>query len=518
MKTTRLLIASAAIVALLAGCAPSIQIAFPTEPTPDAAIYSALGSPDVAGLADSMTALGDELTGELEGMRQETLAAFGVEDIPQGGGMAIAPVRTVVPGLDTPIAVSRENQQRTRTSPHGPVHEVGRVESGIVDQQLRYSMEYSARLDESADVEAADDRRSDIDVEICRPDDEGRVSGEWSHVRRVVDTDARGTTTRMEISAVASVTSGPSASGAMNVTSFILKATRTTTTAGGATTTERGDVSARFGQWGADGMPTQRDFESISDASSSQTSDWFEAEVGKLVLGTLGASTAEIKAMLAAAMEARNETGLCVSIEYDTGGVTTLGPGEQATITARVVETRTGEPIEDAPINASTLHGTVTPGSGTGETQFTFTAASSPPPYIVDLSTSSPLGGDHVEVVFAGGWKFEGVTLTISVNGRSASQTWSGIVCGDPFTDPWVFTQVVEGAETLTYDLVVPPLGTRITGEYGQQPMIEEIHNPGKGDPPFRLYIDDVEPPEVSPQTQRVEVPVKPAGEECAGG
>lgn len=465
-----------------------------------------------------MADLNDELTRELDGIRTETLEGFGAQEIPEGGGMAVAPVRTVVPGLDTPILVTREIQERTRTSPHGPVHEVGRVEQTVVNQQLRYSMEHSARLDESSDLEASDDRLSGIDVEICRPDDEGKVTAEWSHERRVTNLDENGTTTTIEISAVATVESGASANDAMNVKSFILRATRTTTTSAGVTTVDRGDMRARFGQWGADGTPSQSDFESISDTSSEQTSEWFDEQVGNLTLGTLGASTAELKAMIASAMEARNETGLCVSIEYDTGGVTTLGPGEQVTITARVVETRTGEPIEDAPINASTLHGAVAPGSGTGETQFTFTAASSPPPYIVDLSTSSPLGGDHVEVVFAGGWKFEGVTLTISVNGRSASQTWSGIVCGDPFTDPWVFTQVVEGAETLTYDLVVPPLGTRITGEYGQQPMIEEIHNPGKGDPPFRLYIDDVEPPEVSPQTQRVEVPVKPAGEECAGG
>jgi hypothetical protein len=432
--------------------------------------------------------------------------------------MSVAPVRTVVPGLDEPILVTREVQQRTRTMPHGPVHESARIEQAIVNQQLRYQMELSVRLDESAGLEATDDRASDIDVQICRPDDEGRVSGEWSHVRRVVSTDENGTTTRMDISAVASVTSGTGQGQPMRIDSYILDVTRTTTTAAGVSTVERGKLSSGFEQWGAEGLPTRSDFETVTDFDVHETSDWFDADVGKLILGTLGASTAEIQAMLQAALEARNETGLCVSIEYDTGGVTTLGPGEQATITARVVETRTGEPIEDAPINASTLAGSVTPDSGTGETRFTFTAPSSLPPYVVDLSTNSPLGGDHAEVVFAGGWKFEGVTLTISVNGRSASQTWSGIVCGDPFTQPWVFTQVVEGAETLTYDMVVPPLGTRISGEYGQQPMIEEIHNPGKGDPPFRLYIDDVEPPEVSPQTQRVEVPVKPAGEECAGG
>lgn len=517
MKTTRLLIASAAIVALLAGCAPSIPIASPTESTPDAAIYAALGTPDAAGLADSMAGLNDELTSQLGDLRTETIESLGAVELPEGGGMAVVPVRTVVPGLDTPILVNREVQERTHTSPLGPVHEVGRVEQAIVNQQQRYSMEHSARLDESSDREGSDDRISDIDVEICQPDDEGKVTAEWSHQRRVITTDENGTRTNLEIRAFATATSGRSASSAMRIDAYILEATRTTTTASGVTTVDRGDLRAQFGQWGADGTPSQSDIESISDTSSEQTSEWFDEQIGNLILGTLGASTAELKASIATAMEAREDSGLCVSIEYDTGGVTTLGPGEGATITARVVETRTGEPIEDAPINASTLYGTVTPASGTGETQFTFTATSSPPPYIVDLSTNSSLGGDHVEVVFAGGWKFEGVTLTISVNGRSASQTWSGVVCGDPFTQAWTFTQVVDGGETLEYDMVVPPLGTRVTGEYGQQPMLEEINNPGKGDPPFRLYIDDVEPPEVSPQAQRVEAPVQPAGEECAG-
>ncbi|CAN5535358.1 hypothetical protein BH10ACT7_BH10ACT7_05500 [soil metagenome] len=504
------------LTVLLSGCGQQIRFEIDADVTPSQAIADLLASdgPGAKALSES----GEELDAASAALVDDLAAGLADElgpyEIPDGGGQAVAPVRTVVPGLDEPIELMNEIASGSKEVSGRTITESGRVQGSISDQSLGYVLDATKRVSQGEE-KADDSRQSKLTIPVCAPNPDGKVSAEWTLERRINDVTAEGGTVKLELSASATVTSGAGTKDPLTVDGFTIRATRTTTTADGERTVDNGTLSGRFGSWGSDVIPTQDELNTLRDIDSDANSDWFGDEIGKLVISTLGASTLEWKAMLATALEARQQSGLCVSIKHDTGGVTTLKPGGSAEITAWVVDTRTGERIADARLEASTSDGSVSPDAAPAEATFAFTAGPQPPAYTVYLETDTPLGGANARVVFTGGWTFEPVELSITVvDGPTGYQHWSGYVCGDPFTEPWHFTQVVDGF-VVEYDLVVPPLGQRGTSEYGQVPMIAAVVNPGPDEPPFQLFIDDVEPPEVTPRTQRVEVVVVPATTEC---
>lgn len=226
-----------------------------------------------------------------------------------------------------------------------------------------------------------------------------------------------------------------------------------------------------------------------------------------------------VKDAVERAQKLREEGGLCVRIQVDTHGVHELATGDTTPFDAWVIEVATGEVIGDAPLTASGLSSRITPDSGVGRTTFDFTAGGRPS-FLGSVRTSTPLGGHHALLQFnAPGWTFEGVSYAYVVDTVlgpvTATSTWSGRVCGE-FTDQWDVTVLVTAPDVshgFTLPMTPAPLASPPGGERAIL-LYEVVDEPAPGEPPFRLWIDEVNS-ERSPTHSRVEIRPEPLAEVC---
>lgn len=120
-------------------------------------------------------------------------------------------------------------------------------------------------------------------------------------------------------------------------------------------------------------------------------------------------------------------------------------------------------------------------------------------------------------------WAFGPVTLHTTFYAYETavpvSQTWSGYVCGDPFTSEWHLTQVIESSgqsNTQQLSSTAFPMDSQPVN-YGGYPLIEPLAGTEPDEPPFRFYVGDSQPESFQPTSQRIEAPVRWSPESCGG-
>lgn len=508
---------------VLAGCAvdDGIRVAAPLAADPADALAGLLGDDVDDALRQALREGDDDILALAERLPSDGAAALAVAiDRSDATASARTSARrqaraatrgSEVPGVHTPIVVLDEPLSSSGQLNGIDLEVAGRTTLEVADQTSSYRSTVS-RAGRAGETEVlSDERTTRVDVPACIPDAATGWDGEVRHDRVVeaAEGDARvRLETTMRATAHRSADDGPLALRDLRV-----EVTRTVTRPDGSRTVEQGTLSGSVPAVTLDSDPGG---ETTAGVRVSEGSPWLAQSSGDVFLSAVVALVPEIGAALRAAVDAHEGTGLCVRVVADARGVTTLGGGESTPVDAKVVDTRTGATLDGVPITTSGNRGTANPAEFASAGTTSFTAAGSAPPSALELSASTPRGGDTTTVRFGDGWAFSGVVLTVAVEDVSASQTWSGFVCGDPLVEPWSFTQSAEGIGDVTFEQVPYPLGSRPEG-WGQVPMIEPLEGTASDEPPFRLYIDDVEPPEVTPTSQRVEVAVYPAGEMYCG-
>lgn len=207
-----------------------------------------------------------------------------------------------------------------------------------------------------------------------------------------------------------------------------------------------------------------------------------------------------------------------VHIEYNVHGPLALEQGGRLDIDVRVVGNDSRMPLPGFPVEAVGLGGAATMGNDRGLTYVRFQADRDlPPPYEIRISA----GTDAVVLRIEAGYSFTETRVGASTaDGIEVSEVWIGRVCGDPFAEPWAFHRVVNETDVQNrYDLVEKPrlLDDRGDRATGVVPMIAANPAEREGEPPFILYLDDVEPSPFEPASQRVPVVVTPLSwAECA--
>lgn len=506
----------AALTVALGGCAAveGDPVATTTSADPGEALVALLGA-EASATGGTLHAGEDAVREITERVPTDAAAALAAAIDGAGttgvrasarGRSRVARLGPSIPGVHTPLVALDEPVDSSSQVNGVDVQVTGRTTLEVADQTSSYSSTV-ARTGRAGDAEVLQDERSTrVDVPACVADASTGWDGEVRH-ERTTEAPVGDTRVRLE-NTMRAATHGDADGDAVALTGIRIDVTRTVTHADGSTTVERGTMS---GSAPAVTLDTAPGGDATAGIRVSDGSAWLTASSGDVFLSAVVALVPEIRAALRVAADAHGEAGLCVRVVADPRGVTTLAGGESTPVDGRVVDTRTGETLEGVPISASGDRGTPSPGQFSSNGTTTFTAAGGAPPSALELTASTPRGGDSATVRFSDGWAFSGVVLSVSVDDVSASQTWSGFVCGNPLVDPWTFTQTADGIGDVTFEQVPYPFDVRPEG-WGQVPMIEPLPDADPEDPPFRLYIDDVEPPEVAPRNQRVEVDVHPAG------
>lgn len=495
----------------LGGCtaAPGEPLAAATTTDPVEALVQLLGS-SVPGVGDALRAGEDDLLTVVERVPADavtTLTAAIDSSDPAGPTRAAG---AGIPGVHTPIVAIDEPLSSSSQRNGMDIAVTGRTTLVVDDQTASYSASVARTGSTGGTQVLSDERTTQIDVPACIPDAADGWDGEVRH-ERVIDAPDGDTRVRLATTMRATAHRGGDR-GPIALTDLRIDVTRTVTAADGSTTTDRGAITGSVPGVTLDSDP---DGETTAGLRVTGGSEWLAGESGNLFLSSVVALVPEMGAAITAAAGAQDRAGVCVRVIADARGVTTLSPGESTPVDGKVVDTRTGEPVE-ATISAYGDNGEPDSREFAAPGTTRFSADGDAPPSSLEFTTSTPRGGDATVVRFGDGWAFEGVVFTITVDDVSASQTWSGFVCGDPLVDPWTFTQTADGMGDVVTTMVPFALNAR-PDEWGQVPMIEPLTGTASDEPPFRLYIDDVEPPEVTPREQRIEATVKPAGDSYCG-
>ena len=341
---------------------------------------------------------------------------------------------------------------------------------------------------------------------------EGEPAGTWTieQTQQIVRPDGLLVTIHLTTSG----TSVPNGDGTLALRNVSVVLDTSGTGTDGATSNTGFRVDADIDSWDTRGA--------LADTrgrwSVAETNGVSEAEA----LGLAGLQLDVFKAIAydvaSRAEELRGSQGVCVRLLVETDGSTALADGEQATLTARVVDPATGEELGDALIEADSPDGGVSPASATGHGTFTFTA-SGDPDYRVNLSTRTERGGDDVTVRYgAPGWQFSGVSYSYTVgDGIPVEIVWNGRVCGqvwDEWELGWEIHSVASPSATGTQR---PTEASEVTPGDRAILVYEEVPNPADGEPPFRLWIDDQNSGKV-PAQQRIDIHPEPLNEPCAQG
>lgn len=429
-------------------------------------------------------------------------------------GRPAAPGTPGTPGIDQSVTTSTTNT--TSGSREGRPYTSTTNDTNTIRDQREVSVREVTTV--SGDPAAGDGATETLKVtqekEPCAA--EGEPAGTWKVERTQTFVRPGGIEIRVSI-----VTSGAVVRGGDGTVS--LRGVSTVMTGGGSkadgTTTSSGfTVNAEIGSWDTRG--------DITDARGTWTvadrTDFSEADAIALAGADLDAFHGVPADVADRGEELRDSQGVCVRIVVDTHGVTTLGDGEKADFDVRVIDPKTGEEIDDAPITADTYSGSVSPTSATGHGSFAFTA-SGDPVYRVNVSTKTSRGGHSRQIQYgAEGWKFDGLSYSYTIPTASGEQipatiTWSGEVCGDVGGE-WKLSWRIDSI------VVQSASGTMQAVEVGQAPggervalLYQRVDDPADGEPPFTLWIDDVNSATI-PDHQRVEVHPEPMTTTCVEG
>lgn len=502
----RSLAACLALAAALSSCSAAPALPVPAF-DPELGILPYLGAEaDRAELAASLASLATGWADQLVSRPTRTAELLHeAAPVPRGSGMGLrAPARL---GADEPLEIVDAHGSQTRPGESGTsVAEAGDLDLDVTGRTVRLDKSTSTTITHEDGSVTTLEVSVEADIPVCRGEDGQADVGDLRTRYRVVETGADGVD--RSVDTVEHVGHVSRDGDAWSMDGLHMHAERTTPSG-----TDTADVTNSIGGFRTDGDWTPQ---TGSWDGASFTEGFTAKEVAGLFLGAPGMNFLDVQAALVAAEKAREEGGLCVRLEYDAHGVTSLGPGESVDIDVWVVDDRNGR-RRDGEITAVTASGSVSPESAPSPASFSFEVGEeASAPFSVSFLTSTEEGGDSITLSFSTGYRFSGLVITASTPGGQVTQEWSGHVCGDPLTELWEFTQAVTAnGSTSSYPLTLAPfpVGSR-PGDYGGVPMIEADPGARDGEPPFRLYVDDVEPPEVfSPATQRVQARVVAGGD-----
>ncbi|QNO38438.1 hypothetical protein H4J02_05385 [Protaetiibacter sp. SSC-01] len=418
--------------------------------------------------------------------------------------------RAGVPGLDRPI-VTQSQEVSDREIGGRPATRTTTA-SGRIEQQVETT---TLGTVETVGDPATDGARESVEATtrktVCEKGAE--VSGEFE-VDRVQTVTRNGETTEIRMRFEGRFERRPD--GTVDLRG--VRATLDSSTGSGGTTTARRhiEVAVEVNAWD----PEQSITETRGEFRAVELPEGMDADEA-VAAAVLAFSAYEdvVEGAVERAQKLREEGGLCVRIQVDTHGVHELAEGDTTPFDAWVVEVATGEVIADAPLEAGGMSSRITPDSGVGRTTFDFTARGKPS-YLGILTTTTPLGGHSALLQFnAPGWRFEGVSYDYIVDTVlgpvGTSSVWSGRVCG-VFNDEWEVTVLVT-SPVASHGFTLPMTPARLDSPPGGERAIllyEEVEEPAPGEPPFRLWTDEVNS-ERSPTHSRVEIHPEPLDEVC---
>jgi len=519
-RPVRAAVPAALLLALLTGCAAPSGDPFPAPPSrgldailgidrgADGELLDATREARIeellAGAAELTTAADAELDRAIrtgEGTKQDAEAA-GTTDA------ATASLRTPraasaptagTPGGDLPVEVNRSTT--TTGTRNGRDYTTTTTDTNSVRNQREVTVHDATTTIGDPDSGNGSSERITTTQEKDPCAAEGEPAGTWTieQTQQLVRPDGLFVTVHLTTSG----TSVPNGDGTLALRNVSVVVDTGATGTDGATVNTGFRVDVDIDSWDTRGELTDtRGRWSVTEANGAR-----QAEALGLAGLQLDAFNAIAYDVASRAEELRQSQGVCVRLLVETDGSTTLADGEQATLTARVVDPATGEELGDAVIKADSPDGAVTPASATGHGTFTFTA-SGDPDYRVNLSTRTDRGGDDATVRYgAPGWQFSGVSYGYTIPGPIEVQiTWQGRVCGEVWDEwqlDWQITSIyaspaASGRQRPTEASEVTP-GDRAILVY------QEVPNPADGEPPFRLWIDDQNSGK-SPASQRIEI------------
>lgn len=388
-----------------------------------AGLREALGGGAAADAAtDALLAVSEDVLSDVDaGVIRPADPA--TQDTPGAGAGATVPEGTEVPEGESQIASAKSTPRRFKAAQtsNAPEPIYDQKNGTTVDQvgpatvsTTRYvavaDWRTTVQLDTTTTITSPERaqlvQKQKVDLPVC-PDDDGVLEGTWTaDWSSTTDIESRRITGTAVVRAQLDAKGGLVSIDLLDVEIEALRQD------GAGTLNGRAVVRGAARGLGRDGETYRQEGQARAsdDAMLQVGMDSFSALVGY----------AELSAKSAATLSGRYALeGMCLQIEPDTRGVTSLAPGASTVFDARTVDVRTGEEIEGLPIVAVSS-GAVTPEEAPSPATFDFIAPTGRPPYEVFLSVHTLRGGHDTSVVYdgTGGYRIQQQVMQYTASGQ----------------------------------------------------------------------------------------------------